>query len=81
MCDDRPIPLLHVLFCSFTCVLVRAPSANRYGQFSHLWVDMQQRMGLDVHVVDVPWGEGVHEDKLEEILKADTGKKIKAVSD
>eukprot|EP00200_Dunaliella_tertiolecta_P004805 CAMPEP_0202339556 /NCGR_PEP_ID=MMETSP1126-20121109/1365_1 /ASSEMBLY_ACC=CAM_ASM_000457 /TAXON_ID=3047 /ORGANISM="Dunaliella tertiolecta, Strain CCMP1320" /LENGTH=452 /DNA_ID=CAMNT_0048930119 /DNA_START=317 /DNA_END=1675 /DNA_ORIENTATION=+ len=51
----------------------------RYGQFSHLWIDMQQRMGLDVHAVDVPWGEGVHEDKLEQILKQDTGKKIKAV--
>lgn len=38
-----------------------------------------QRLGLDVHVVDVPWGEGVHEDKLEQILKQDTGKKIKAV--
>jgi len=54
--------------------------AHRYGQFSHLWIDMQQRMGLDVHVVDCPWGEGAHEDKLEQILKQDTGKKIKAVS-
>jgi len=40
---------------------------------------MQQRMGLDVVAVDCPWGEGVHEDKLEQILKQDSGKKIKAV--
>lgn len=33
----------------------------RYGQFSHLWIDMMQRLGLDVHVVDRPWGEGAHE--------------------
>lgn len=24
----------------------------RYGQFSHLWIDMMQRMGLDVTVID-----------------------------
>ena len=52
----------------------------RYGQFSHLWVDMMERLGLDVHCVDVPWGEGVHEDKLAEILRADKEKKIKAIA-
>ena len=51
----------------------------RYGQFSHLWVDMQQRLGLDVTVINCPWGHGAHEDKLAEILKADTKKEIKAV--
>ena len=30
----------------------------RYGQFSHLWIDMMQRLGLDVTAVDVEWGEG-----------------------
>lgn len=40
---------------------------------------MQQRLGLDVEVVDCPWGEGAHEGKLEEILKKDGNKKIKAV--
>lgn len=51
----------------------------RYGQFSHLWVDMQQRLGLDVTVVNCPWGDGAHEDKLAEILAKDTKKEIKAV--
>ncbi|KAI3429691.1 hypothetical protein D9Q98_005776 [Chlorella vulgaris] len=51
----------------------------RYGLFSHLWVDMMQRLGLDVTVIEGRWGDGAYEDKLAEVLKADTGKKIKAV--
>eukprot|EP01025_Chloroclados_australasicus_P058866 TRINITY_DN7436_c0_g1_i9.p1 TRINITY_DN7436_c0_g1~~TRINITY_DN7436_c0_g1_i9.p1 ORF type:complete len:529 (+),score=51.14 TRINITY_DN7436_c0_g1_i9:151-1587(+) len=51
----------------------------RYGQFSHLWVDMQQRLGLDVNVIECRWGDGAYEDKLAEILQADTNKEIKAV--
>lgn len=41
----------------------------RYGQFSHLWIDMMQRLGLDVHVIDRPWGEGAHEGMLEDLLR------------
>ncbi|PRW60237.1 serine--glyoxylate aminotransferase isoform B [Chlorella sorokiniana] len=51
----------------------------RYGLFSHLWIDMMQRLGLDVHVIEGRWGDGAYEDKLAEVLKADTEKKIKAV--
>lgn len=51
----------------------------RYGTFSHLWVDMMERLGLDVHVVDRKWGEGADEGILEDILRKDTEKKIKAV--
>ncbi len=32
---------------------------SRFGQFSHLWVDMAERLGLDVVCVDVEWGRGV----------------------
>ena len=32
---------------------------SRFGQFSHLWASMAQRMGLDVICVDREWGEGV----------------------
>lgn len=32
---------------------------SRFGQFSHLWVDMATRLGLDVVCCDAPWGEGV----------------------
>lgn len=51
----------------------------RYGMFSHLWIDMMTRLGLDVQVVERPWGEGADEAILEDILRKDTGKKIKAV--
>ena len=32
-------------------------------------VDMMERMGLDVTVIDSPWGEGANEEKLAELLK------------
>ncbi|SHE32480.1 serine-glyoxylate aminotransferase apoenzyme [Litoreibacter ascidiaceicola] len=53
--------------------------AARNGMFSHRWIDMCQRHGLDVHVVETPWGEGIPADKYEEILKADTKHEIKVV--
>ena len=51
----------------------------RYGQFSHLWVDQAQRLGLDVTVLDEEWGRGADEARLRSVLEADKGKKIKAV--
>jgi len=53
--------------------------ASRFGQFSHLWIDMCTRLGLDVEVIDVEWGTGVPADQYAERLKADTGHQIKAV--
>ena len=32
---------------------------SRFGQFSHLWASMAQRLGLDVICIDREWGEGV----------------------
>ncbi len=52
---------------------------SRFGQFSHLWVDMCERLGLDVDVIDVPWGEGVPVREYAKRLAADTEGKIKAV--
>ena len=51
----------------------------RYGLFSHLWIDMMQRMGLEVDVIDCRWGDGADEAALAKHLAADGGKKIKAV--
>jgi len=31
--------------------------AARFGQFSHLWVDMCQRLGFEVEILETPWGE------------------------
>ncbi|SFE37307.1 pyridoxal-phosphate-dependent aminotransferase family protein [Roseivivax sediminis] len=52
---------------------------SRFGQFSNLWVDMAQRMGLDVDVIDCEWGEGVPVDQYAERLKADKTHDYKAV--
>src|ERR1700684_3457036 len=53
--------------------------AARFGQFSHLWIDMAQRLGYDVEVLEVTWGEGVPLERYEERLRADKRHEIKAV--
>ncbi|MDP5219069.1 aminotransferase class V-fold PLP-dependent enzyme [Ruegeria sp. 2205SS24-7] len=53
--------------------------AARNGMFSHRWIDMCQRHGLDVRIVETPWGDGLPADRYEEILTADTQHRIKAV--
>lgn len=52
---------------------------SRFGQFSLLWVDMAERLGLNVELCDVEWGKGVPLEDYERILKADTKREIKAV--
>lgn len=53
--------------------------ASRFGQFSHLWIDMCQRLGLNVIDIDVEWGEGAPPDRYQEVLAADGTHEIKAV--
>lgn len=53
--------------------------APRYGQFSHLWIDLAQRLGLRVDVIDVEWGEGAPADRIQELLTADKAHEIKGV--
>ena len=53
--------------------------AARNGMFSHRWIDLCRRHGLEVEVIDVPWGEGLPADRYEEVLAADKGHRIKAV--
>jgi len=53
--------------------------APRYGQFSHLWIDLAQRHGLRVDIIDVEWGEGAPAGRVEEILTGDTQHEIKGV--
>ncbi len=52
---------------------------SRFGQFSLLWVDMAERLGLAVEVCDEEWGTGVPLEKYAEILAADKNHEIKAV--
>ncbi|GJE62733.1 aminotransferase class V-fold PLP-dependent enzyme [Methylobacterium trifolii] len=53
--------------------------ASRFGQFSHLWIDMANRLGLDVVVQEEAWGTGANPERIGEALRADTNHDIKAV--
>ncbi len=52
---------------------------GRFGMFSHRWIDMCQRHGLDVQVIEAPWGQGAPVAAIAAALKADTKGEIKAV--
>lgn len=51
----------------------------RYGQFSHLWIDLAERMGLDVEVFETTWGHPFPLEKLQKRLAADKKHEIKGV--
>lgn len=53
--------------------------AARHGMFSQRWIDLCQRHGLDVQIVESPWGTGLPADRYEEVLTADREHRIKAV--
>jgi alanine-glyoxylate transaminase/serine-glyoxylate transaminase/serine-pyruvate transaminase len=52
---------------------------SRFGQFSHLWAEMAERLGLDVHLIDCEWGTGVPVEAYARVLEADRAHTIKAV--
>ena len=52
---------------------------SRFGQFSHLWIDMAQRLGFEVQILEEEWGTGVKPERIEEVLRADKSHSIKAV--
>jgi alanine-glyoxylate transaminase / serine-glyoxylate transaminase / serine-pyruvate transaminase len=56
----------------------RVLTAN-FGQFSYLWIDMCQRLGLNVDVLEVEWGEGAPVERYQAALEADKTHTIKAV--
>lgn len=53
--------------------------AARNGMFSHRWIDLCQRHGLEVQVIETPWGQGLPAVRYEEILAADKAHQIKVV--
>ena len=53
--------------------------AARFGQFSHLWIDLARRHGLEVIVQEEEWGTGASPERIEEALRADKSHKIKGV--
>ena len=51
----------------------------RHGQFSMLWAEMAERLGLEVEVIDVAWGAGCPVNEISRRLGADRAGTIKAV--
>jgi alanine-glyoxylate transaminase/serine-glyoxylate transaminase/serine-pyruvate transaminase len=53
--------------------------AARHGMFSHRWIDLCRRHGLDVLQIDAPWGEAAPAEAFEAALAEDREGRIKAV--
>jgi alanine-glyoxylate transaminase/serine-glyoxylate transaminase/serine-pyruvate transaminase len=53
--------------------------AARFGMFSHRWIDLCQRHGLGVEIIETPWGQGTPVGAIEAALSADGAGRIKAV--
>ncbi len=51
----------------------------RHGQFSHLWAEMAKKLGLEVQLIDLPWGAGAPVKEFARILGADRHGEIKAI--
>jgi alanine-glyoxylate transaminase/serine-glyoxylate transaminase/serine-pyruvate transaminase len=51
----------------------------RHGEFSRRWVELAAKHGLEVEVVDAPWGDAVPVQELARRLEADREGRIKAV--
>jgi alanine-glyoxylate transaminase/serine-glyoxylate transaminase/serine-pyruvate transaminase len=53
--------------------------AARHGVFSARWIEMSRRLGLQVQVIEAPWGEGAPIAAIEAALRADADHSIRAV--
>lgn len=53
--------------------------ASRFGQFSHLWIELAKRHGLEVVVQEEEWGTGADPERIEEALREDKNHEIKGV--
>ena len=53
--------------------------ACRHGMFSHRWIDMCERHGLDMVKLTAPWGAGAPAAAFQAELEADRDHRIKAV--
>jgi len=53
--------------------------AARHGMFSHRWIDLCSRHGLDVRVIEEEWGHGAPSAQFEKALKADRQHTIRTV--
>ena len=53
--------------------------AVRFGQFSHLYIQVARALGHTVDVIEVPWGEAAPADLIEAALVADSAHEIQGV--
>ncbi|MDZ4096225.1 MAG: aminotransferase class V-fold PLP-dependent enzyme [Paracoccaceae bacterium] len=53
--------------------------AARFGMFSQRWIDLCQRHGLTVQIIETPWGQGAPIAAIEAALAADDKHRIRAV--
>jgi alanine-glyoxylate transaminase/serine-glyoxylate transaminase/serine-pyruvate transaminase len=53
--------------------------ACRYGMFCHRWIDLCERHGLNVQMIEEEWGRGAPADKIEAALRADREHAIRVV--
>ena len=53
--------------------------AARYGMFSHRWIDICHRHGLNLQIIETPWGQGAPIARIQAALAADRDHVIKAV--
>ncbi len=53
--------------------------AVRNGQFSHLFIDAAQRLGMQVDVIEVEWGGAISASQIQSALEADNARAIRAV--
>ncbi len=51
----------------------------RFGQFSHLWIDLATRLGFEVQYENVAWGDAFPLDRLKTALEADSDHSIKGI--
>jgi len=51
----------------------------RFGMFSHRWIDLCQRHGLDVEIIECEWGTGAPAGRYGQRLAEDKNHEIKAV--
>ncbi|MDD9716260.1 aminotransferase class V-fold PLP-dependent enzyme [Dinoroseobacter sp. PD6] len=51
----------------------------RHGHFSTLWAQMAERLGLEVELIDIPWGAGAPVKEIARRLGRDAHDEIKAV--
>ncbi len=53
--------------------------AARHGMFSHRWIDLCQRHGLETEVIESEWGTAAPAAQFSERLESDRNRRIKAV--